>query len=109
MKSLRFVDETDLATIALSCRFALDLLCDKENVLTILLNVPSGTIARGESPLWYKNQWHPCGIDLLKSRAGLRLRLLAEQVFVSGWEIFLNVHRLKEIAISYTVHSEYGF
>ena len=25
-----FVDETDLARIALSCHFALDLLCDKE-------------------------------------------------------------------------------
>ena len=48
---------------------------------------------------------HPCNIDVLKSEAGLRIRLPAEQVFIL-LEIVLNVHRLVEIAISYTVHSQ---
>ena len=40
-----FVDEIDLAQIALSCHFALDLLCYK--VLTVLHVASSGTITRG--------------------------------------------------------------
>ena len=35
----------------------------------------------------------------MKSKAGLRLPLLAEQVFVTGWEIVLNVHKLFEVGM----------
>ena len=35
----------------------------------------------------------------MKSKAGLRLRLLTEHVFVSGWEIVLNVHKPFEVGM----------
>ena len=43
--------------------------------------------------------WHLChtrDINVLKSKAGLRFRMPAEQVFVSGWENILIFHRLIE-------------
>ena len=45
-----FVDEIDLAKIALSSHFSLDLLCYK--VFTILHDATLGTIARGVCPSW---------------------------------------------------------
>ena len=48
-----FVDEIDLAQIALSCHFALDLLCYK--VLTVLHVASSGTITRGSVSI---ATWH---------------------------------------------------
>ena len=42
-----FADEIDLARIALSCHFALELLCFKGH------DASSGTIARGMYLLWY--------------------------------------------------------
>ena len=41
-----YVEEVDLARIALSCHFALDLLCDKEG-LKVPRNALLGTIALG--------------------------------------------------------------
>ena len=50
-------------------------------VFTIPHDAPSGTIARGVCPL-----------RVSKSKAGLHVRLAAEQVLVSGWEIVVDVH-----------------
>ena len=35
----------------------------------------------------------------MKSKAGLRPPLLTEQVFVSGWDIVLNVHNFFEVGL----------
>ena len=45
----------------------------------------------------------PCAIDVMESKAGLRVRLLAKQVFVSGWELVLDVHKLIEL-VCHLVH-----
>ena len=37
---------------------------------------------------------HPCDIDVSKSKAGLHIRLPAEQVLVSGWEMVPDFHGL---------------
>ena len=47
-----FVDEIDLAKIAFSCHFALDIFCYKE-LFTILHDAASGTIAREVCLFWY--------------------------------------------------------
>ena len=47
-----FADEIDLARTALSCHFAVDLLCDKEGP-TIPHDAQAGTTACCQHPLWY--------------------------------------------------------
>ena len=88
----------DLAKIACSCHFALDLLCYKEEVLVLLIysvtrrrcssrhDAVLGTIANGvHYSVWH--HCHSCNIDVLQSKSGFRIRLSAEQVCVCGWDM----------------------
>ena len=65
-----FVDETDLARIALSYHFALVQSVTKK-VLTLPHDALAGTIARCESPLWFGTVATPCAIDVRKCKAGI--------------------------------------
>ena len=54
-----------------------------KKVFTTSHDAPSGTIARGV-----------CFLCVLKSEAGLHIRLPAEEVLASGWEMVPEVHGL---------------
>ena len=62
-----YVEEVDLAQIALSCFFALDVLC--YNVLTIQYDCSSGTMACGHVSVTMWHHCHTCNFGVLRFRS----------------------------------------